>query len=437
MTHQTLLNKNVVVVGLGKTGLSCVPFLLKQGAHVKAMDTRKSLNIDVSVPVYLGGLSQDWLNEAELIVVSPGVSLATPEIHAAINNGKDVIGDVELYARLTATPILAVTGSNGKSTVVTLLHEMLQASGYKTGLAGNIGTPVLELLDKELDVVVLELSSFQLETTHSLQAEVACVLNVTEDHMDRYDSFESYKSAKQRIYDGAKICVYNADDQATYPNQLTNEQSTITFSEKETTTGFGLTHEPLAVTLEGSTFVNSEQCGLAGLHNLSNVQAASAMALAFGADEEAIKLTIATFKGLPHRCQKVSDKFGVSWINDSKATNVGAALAAIHGFREVTLGQLILIMGGDAKQADLSELKPALQNDVDHLFTLGKDAILFSELTQANQRVNDLDEAVRGARKAANSGDTVLLSPACASIDMYKNYQERGEHFARAVEALQ
>ena len=429
----TLANKNVIVIGMGLSGQSCIQFLLAKGANVVAMDSREELSLRYQVPIYLGPFDQARLMAADLIVVSPGVDLNTPEIDAAIKAGKKVVGDIELFAHFNRVPVIAITGSNGKTTVTHLVTEMCKQAGKKVFMGGNVGIPALELLEKDADIIVLELSSFQLETTFSLCADVATVLNISEDHLDRHGSLENYRQAKLRIFNQAKHAVLNRDDQLALPAQA---HKTTSFGLSNSQTGFSWDSANSTILLDQTVFLQSDDCLLSGQHNMLNIQAAAALAMAVGVDQQSIKTAAKQFGGLPHRCETVAVIDGVRWVNDSKATNVGATLAALEGLRPKVTGKLILIAGGDGKNADFSPLAKCLDESVEHLITLGKDGEKIAKLSKQSQRVADLTQAVSQAAKFAESGDLVLLSPACASLDMFASYQQRGEQFAIAVKAL-
>lgn len=433
MRFSTLKNQNVVVVGLGLTGLSCVRFLMAQGAKVSAMDTRASLAIQLDIPLLLGELDVQRLLDCDLVVISPGVSLNHPAIEAALTANVDVIGDIELFARFNQLPVLAVTGSNGKSTVASLLGAMYEASSISALLGGNIGIPALELLDKPAELIILELSSFQLETISSLRPLVACMLNLTDDHLDRHGDVAIYRQAKLRIYHNASHSVCNRDDPATWPP---GPPPDLMFGLSVASTGFSWDQTIQAITYNAEVFLTSQECLLVGDHNMLNIQAACAMALLAGLPLKAIKHGAKTFAGLAHRCQTVSVRNQVRWINDSKATNVGATIAAIAGLQSVCHGKLLLIAGGDGKGADFMPLKPLLTQSVDELITLGKDGPRLAKLKAGSHQVTTLQQAVKLAATLARQNDTVLLSPACASLDMFANFQQRGEHFMAAIEEL-
>lgn len=433
MSSLNLLDKNVVVVGLGLTGLSCVRFLATKGANVIAMDSRKELTISIDVPLYLGTFDPHVLCKAHLIVLSPGIDLAHPAIQIALNAGVRVIGDIELFACFNHKPLIVITGSNGKSTVTSIVAEMFQAAGKKVLLGGNIGIPALDVLEQEADMVVLELSSFQLETTSSLKPLVATLLNLSDDHLDRHGDRETYGRIKQKVYHRASYKVCNRDEAGTYPQ---NDKADLMFGLSPCEQGFSWSEEDSSILLDGESFVESKDCLLVGAHNMLNIQAAAAVSMLAGLPLAAIKEGAMRFGGLVHRCQTVSMYNNVRWINDSKATNVGATLAAIQGLLASCQGKLILIAGGEGKGADFSPLRETLNNSVDILITLGKDGEQIAQLKVGSLRVASLEQAVQEAAKLASARDTVLLSPACASLDMFASYQQRGECFSKAVQEL-
>ncbi|MFT4994068.1 MAG: UDP-N-acetylmuramoylalanine--D-glutamate ligase [Paraglaciecola sp.] len=433
MSSLKVLDKNVVVVGLGLTGLSCVRFLAAKGAKVSAMDSRKELSIAIDVPLYLGEFDPLVLCKADLLVLSPGIDLAHPVIQIALNAGVRVIGDIELFACFNHTPLIVITGSNGKSTVTSIVAEMFQAAGKKVFLGGNIGIPALDILDQEADMIVLELSSFQLETTFSLKPLVATLLNLSDDHLDRHGDSETYGKIKQKIYQGARYKVCNRDQASTYPR---NDQADLMFGLSACEQGFSWSEQDKSILFDGHCFIQSKDCLLVGAHNMLNIQAAAAVSLLAGLSLDAIKQGAMSFGGLAHRCQTVSMYNNVRWINDSKATNVGATVAAIQGLRGTCQGKLILIAGGEGKGADFSSLRDILNSSVDVLITLGKDGDQIAQLKAGSLLVASLEQAVQEAAKLASAQDTVLLSPACASVDMFVNYQQRGDCFSKAVGVL-
>ncbi|MEP0174888.1 MAG: UDP-N-acetylmuramoyl-L-alanine--D-glutamate ligase [Paraglaciecola sp.] len=433
MTKLNLANKKIVVVGMGLTGLSCVRFLKAKGAKVTAMDSRSELALKLDVPLFLGPFDGSRLNKADLIVLSPGIDLHLPVIQNAIQSGVQVIGDIELFAQFNETPVIAITGSNGKSTVTHLVVEMCKAAGKKVLMGGNIGIPVLDLLEKPADIIVLEISSFQLETTYSLAPLAATVLNISEDHLDRHGDLEAYQTIKLSIYQHAKNIVCNRDDILSYP---INSKPALTFGTSNSSNGFSWDKQHNRILLNQLAYLDAQSCLLVGDHNMLNIQAAAALAKVTGIEDEYIKQGAREFGGLPHRCQTVSLVKDIRWINDSKATNVGATLAAIKGLMSDVKGQLILIAGGEGKEADFTPLNECIGESVDALITLGKDGKQIRSAKSASYSVTSIQQAVQQAAKLANSGDIVLLSPACASLDMFVSYQQRGDCFANAVKEL-
>lgn len=437
-----LTAKRIVVVGLGQSGLATVRFLLSKGIKPVLMDTRKQpagleqIAAEKVDGIYLGELDANRLAQMELIIVSPGLSVKHPALRFAKLQGAKVIGDVELFACYNTKPVVAITGSNGKSTVTKLTEAMLQHSGIQALAAGNIGLPVLDALAKtETEVYVLELSSFQLETTANLQLVAAANLNVSADHLDRYQDLADYAAAKQRIYQHSALAVYNADDALTIPTVATQ---VLALSLTDSSSGYGIVqHQGQDYLLvAGEPLLPVTEMSLFGKHNQFNALAAAALALAAGASRQAIASTLRSFRGLAHRCELVAERHGVRWVNDSKGTNIGATLAALAGLRSSVAGKLILIAGGDAKGADLTELQPALQRDVQQLITLGQDGPAIAALLPDSIQVKTIQQAVKTAASLAQPGDMVLLSPACASLDMFKSYADRGEQFAAAVREL-
>ncbi|MDP5458927.1 UDP-N-acetylmuramoyl-L-alanine--D-glutamate ligase [Alishewanella sp. SMS8] len=437
-----LTAKRIAVVGLGLSGLATVRFLLAQGIKPVLMDTRKQPAGLEQIPVekvdgiYLGELDANRLAQMELIIVSPGLSVKHPALRFARLQGAKIIGDVELFAHFNHKPVLAITGSNGKSTVTMLTTAMLQQSGIKAVAAGNIGLPVLEAINhNDAEVFVLELSSFQLETTDSLAVVASVNLNISADHLDRYNTIAEYAAAKQRIHRHSQLAIYNADDRMTQPAQ---SQAGLALSLKPNASGYGIVQHQQApwLLVEGEPLLPVAEMSLFGEHNQFNALAAAALALAAGASRAALAATLRTFSGLAHRCELVTELHGVRWVNDSKATNIGATLAALAGLRPGIQGKLILIAGGDAKGADVQELQTVLQQDVQHLITLGQDGPAIAALKTDSVQVKTLQQAVSAAAAFAKAGDMVLLSPACASLDMFKSYADRGEQFAKAVKEL-
>nr|WP_155551692.1 UDP-N-acetylmuramoyl-L-alanine--D-glutamate ligase [Stutzerimonas degradans] len=437
-----------IVVGLGKSGMSVVRHLARRGLPFAVADTRANppelATLKAQYPgveVRCGELDVEFLCRASELLVSPGLAIATPALQAAAARGVKLSGDIDLFAREAKAPIVAITGSNAKSTVTTLVGEMAAAAGRKVAVGGNLGTPALDLLDDGVELYVLELSSFQLETTDQLNAEVATCLNVSEDHMDRYSGLPAYHQAKHRIFRGARQVVINRDDRLSRP--LIGEDVPVwSFGlGKPDFKGFGLLEEggEKYLAFQFETLMPVTELKIRGAHNQANALAALALGHAVGLPFDAMLQTLRSFAGLAHRCQWVGERGGVAFYDDSKATNVGAALAAIDGLGADIPGKLVLIAGGDGKGADFSALHAPVARYCRAVVLLGRDAdVLAAALDGAAPllRVRTLEEAVQQAAACATAGDAVLLSPACASLDMFKNFEERGRLFAAAVEAL-
>jgi len=434
-----LADVNYLVVGLGLTGYSVAAYLLEHGYRCRAQDTRDippylaqlRSRFD-SVDFHAGALTAELTAWADVIVVSPGLSIRQAELADAVKAGKSLLGDVELFARLVTKPVVAITGSNGKSTVTTLVGEMIAQDQQKVAVGGNLGVAALDLLEQDADIYVLELSSYQLETTSSLKPRVAAVLNLCEDHLDRYTDYAEYVEAKLRIYNNASLCVSNLDDA-----QTRHDADDVCFSLDPSSdaefrlienNGFWLGHD-------GEAWIGVDQLKVSGRHNWSNCLAAMAIAYSLGVSREAIVAAMQNFAGIPHRSQWVAEIDGVEWINDSKATNVGAARASIEGRSR----PVVLIAGGQSKGADMSFMTDAISNKVKLVLLFGEDAERLQQAWEGSsriERVRDMREAVRRAYEFAVAGDCVLLAPACASFDMYEKFEKRGEDFMQRVEEL-
>ena len=454
-----LSGKKALVLGLGDTGLSCARWLAARGAEVSVADSRASppnttrlAELLPQVPLHTGPFDDARLMAAELLVVSPGVPLADPAVARAIAAGVEAVGDVELFARAIAAlnarrehpmRMIAITGSNGKSTVTAMCGDMCRMAGLTTCVAGNIGLPVLDaLLEIEQGLAatpqawVLELSSFQLETTSSLNADAATVLNLSEDHMDRYPDMDAYAAAKARIFSGDGVQVLNRDDPRTLAMALPGRH-VVSFGLDRCPTdeNFGLCEDELC--LGGDMLMPLSALPVAGLHNAANALAALALTRALGLPMEALLRGLVHFKGLPHRVEKIAEIDGVTWYDDSKGTNVGATEAALYGMGRK---KAVVILGGDGKGQDFGPLKAAVEANARAVVLIGRDAPKI-EAAIAGSGVEtrpaaSLEEAVEQASRLARPGDAVLLSPACASFDMFRNYVHRAEVFVEAVKKL-
>ncbi len=460
-----LSGKKILVLGLGDTGLSCARWLAARGAQVSVADSRDAppharrlAELLPLVPLHTGPFDDVRLQAAEMLVVSPGVPLAEPAVARAIAAGIEAVGDVELFVRAiralnaqraessnSSGPmrVLAITGSNGKSTVTAMCGDMCRMVGLATCVAGNIGLPVLDAL-AEIEqgmtpapqVWVLELSSFQLETTSSLNADAATVLNLSEDHMDRYPDMDAYAAAKARIYSGNGVQVVNRDDPRSLAMALPGRH-VVSFGLDRCPRdeNFGLCEDELC--LGGDMLMPLSALPVAGLHNAANALAALALTRALGLPMEALLRGLVHFKGLPHRVEKVAEIDGVTYYDDSKGTNVGATEAALYGMGS---RKAVVILGGDGKGQDFGPLKAAVEANARAVLLIGRDAPLIAAAIAGSgvetQRAASLQEAVEAAQRLAHPGDAVLLSPACASFDMFRNYIHRAEVFIDAVNKL-
>ena len=432
----------VLVVGLGETGYSVVQFLQETPIKFAVIDSRKNPPLLDSmrqqmpdVALFCGAFNQAAFDVATHLIVSPGVSLQEPILQKAVMSGIRVMSDIDVFACATDKPVIAITGSNGKSTVTTMMGDLGKAAGVKTAIGGNLGTPALNLLQQNADVYVLELSSFQLERTTALNAAAATVLNVTPDHLDRHDGMAAYAEEKQRVYRGDGALILNADDEWVAAMAVA-DRPIYRFSIQKHADFYLDNDQDGSLMFAGQALMLASELPLEGSHNIANALAALALGYAVGLDLKAMCDALKTFKGLPHRMQKVAQINGVSWVNDSKATNVGAAIAALQGYQH----KVVLLAGGDAKGADMADLVPMVEARCKSVIVMGKDAELIRHAVESYVPVfsaANMREAVAIAAQQAQSGETVLLSPACASLDQYKSYADRGNKFTQAVMELQ
>lgn len=433
---------NIVVVGLGKTGFSVARFLFDNGFKFTVVDSRSEppfieelLKINPDILVETGAFASTAFLKGTHLVVSPGISLDEQVIQLALLEGAVILSDIDLFACVVSEPVIAITGSNGKSTVTVLLGEMATASGKITAIGGNLGTPALEIIKENTELYILELSSFQLERTSALKTIAATVLNVTPDHLDRHLDINAYAEQKQRVFNGTGVMVLNADD-ALVMSMQDKSRKTVTFS-METNADYHLDLiEGIEYIFHGrKQLLAVADLALDGRHNVANAMAALALGNAVKLPEQIMCATLRAFQGLAHRMQRVAEINGVIWINDSKATNIGACIAALKGYQH----RIILIAGGDAKGADMRDLAEVVKNNVKAVILMGKDANLIERALMDSvpvHKAESIEHAVTIAAKLAESGESVLLSPACASLDQFKSYQERGEKFSSAVRKL-
>lgn len=450
MTTATTLpvQSYTLVVGLGQTGLACARFLHERGEFFVVVDSRlhppgiEELRREMSeVPVYPGRFDAEVFGHASRMVLSPGVAPQEPVISNAMEQGIEVLGDVELFARYASAPVVAITGSNGKSTVTALLGEMARSAGKQVLVGGNIGTPALALLEQPVpDLYVLELSSFQLEVTSSLNCRAAVVLNVSEDHLDRHGDLANYAAIKSRIYRGDGVMVINSDD-PTVTAMVSAGREVVRFSlgKPQQINDFGLYERNGENWLArgDSLLMRSTEVRIPGRHNLANALAALALGEACGLPMTPMLQSLREFPGLPHRCQWVAEIAGVNYYDDSKGTNIGATMAAIEGMPGE---KVVLIAGGQGKGQDFSLLREAIANRAQAVVLIGEDASLLARALEGTVNLKNagtMDDAVSQAAALAQPGDSILLSPACASFDMFRNYIERGGRFVAAVKGIE
>lgn len=441
----------MLVVGLGASGVSALRYLAKQGARLVVTDSRaapagiEALRAEFpQVEFWLGALDAPRpLTRFVEAVVSPGIGPRTAFVRELSDAGVPVIGDIELFARAANAPVVGITGSNGKSTVTTLVGAMAQAAGLRVKVGGNLGTPALDLLGDDTQLYVLELSSFQLETTQSLACAAAAYLNLSEDHLDRHGSMSHYAAVKARIFRGARVIVVNRDDAAVMEEVAKARDALDAAGTQCVSFGLDAPAKPKNYGLreqDGASWLcrgaaSVQPCAslrIPGLHNAANALAALALADAVGVPREASLQALQTFAGLPHRCEVVAIRHGITWLNDSKGTNVGSTLAALQGLD----APIVWLGGGQGKGQDFTPLARPLADK-------GRAALLFGQDAQAIEdaiygalpvyREADMSAALARAKAIAQPGDRVLLSPACASLDQFRNYVERGERFAQWV----
>ena len=447
-SKQTLLAQYsaATVVGLGLSGYSVVRYLRARGLEVRVVDSREEppLSNDFTaefpdVDVQFGAFELGQLNCQHLIVASPGIALSEPMLKQAKQDGAHIVGDVELFLQENTAPVIAITGSNGKSTVTTLVGEMCRSASMNPLVAGNIGKPVLDALtdSQSYDVAVLELSSFQLETTHQVPAESVAILNISADHMDRYDSMGDYVLSKARIIRGAKRAVLPKHDE--WMAQITNVSQILGFDLEEPSNDddFGLIRKSGKRYLaKGSQRLMAlREIPLVGLHNVKNVLSAFALVDFLKLPLDSLVSAVKSFKGLDHRMQTVANSNDVVWVNDSKATNIGATASALNSLEK----PVVWIAGGQGKGADFTELKSVSMQNIKHLILIGEDAQKIATALAGVLSISHADgmpDAVAKAAKLAASGDIVLLSPACASFDMFRGFEHRGDEFAQCVANL-
>jgi UDP-N-acetylmuramoylalanine--D-glutamate ligase len=444
------MTKTILMIGLGKTGFSIARHLQATGQDFIAYDTRlepadlkKFQELYPNIEVFCHDYPPQLLEKIDKIICSPGVALHEEILQEAMAKNIPIQNDLDCLMELIDAPVIGITGSNGKSTVTTLVGLMCQAQGLNTAIGGNLGTPVLDLYyaNPHYDIWVLELSSFQLLHMQHLKLKAATILNVSPDHIDYHGSMDAYVSAKQRIYENTDMLIYNRDDELSAPkSRALHEESFGLSSPKKNQWGILNTEHGQVIAFEDSVYLSVNELKIKGRHNWLNAMAASALAKYVGVSDVAIKQVLKDFPGLEHRTQWVSHRQGITFINDSKGTNLGATYAAIEGLGPtLNHGKIVLIAGGQGKGADFTPMRTLLEKYVRYVVLIGQDAKLLEQQWQNTvemQCAATLLEAVNMANEKAQAGDIVLLSPACASLDMFKNYEDRGQQFEKLVKGL-
>ena len=438
-----------VVAGLGISGVSAVNFLHERGYQVAVTDSRAHPpghdQIPAGIQTSFGQLDTELLLQAEEIILSPGLAPQLPEIQQAIAKGIPVVGDIQLLRRATEVPIVAITGSNAKSTVTTLIGLMAKEAGKKVAVGGNLGRPALDLLKDQPELIILELSSFQLETTSLLNAEVAVVLNMSEDHLDRHGDMLGYHAAKHRIFQGVKKVVFNRDDALSrplVPDAVPVQSFGLNAPDMNQYGVLRDTDGTLWLARGRERLLKSTEMYIQGTHNIANALACLALGEAIGLPLNSMLETLKSFKGLAHRCEYVDTVNNVRYYNDSKGTNIGATLAAIEGLGAAIAprkGKVVVILGGQGKGQDFKALRAAVQQYVKTVVLIGEDALKIEQSIEGSTEIlkaATLQEAVQLCHAKADAEDVVLLSPACASFDMFKGYDDRGHQFVACVKAL-
>lgn len=437
MTHN-YFGKKILILGIGLTGISCLYFFLKKGIKPRIMDESQHpiyLNrVPRDIKYSLGILKKTWILESDLIIISPGIPLFKPILIQARLLGINIISDIELFSREAKFPIISITGTNGKSTVATMVKKIAKESGYNVVLGGNIGYPVLNMLNQLANLYIIELSSFQLESTFTLKSKISVVLNISEDHSNRYPSgFQQYKKVKLSIYNKSEICVINSNEKLNIA--IKKFQKCITFGSnisdyyilKEDKNSF-LCHKEKRIIHTKKTLLN-------GFHNYTNALVALAISDQMKFPRKHAIKVLNNFLNLPHRLQNIRYYRGVTWINDSKSTNVNSTKAALDTLK--TQGTIWLLLGGDSKFANFNILKNDFNKLKIKIYCFGKDRVYLSKICENKSVcIDNLIEAVKSIEKKVVSGDVVLLSPGCSSLDQFSNFQERGNFFIKLVKEI-
>lgn len=444
-TDLNLANRSIIIFGMGTTGLSVARFLTSMNIPFAMADTRKSpenlsqiKTLYPKINLFLGPLLEEYFTDTDLVITSPGISSKDPNLQAFHDRGIQIIGDLELFLSSTEATVVAITGSNGKSTVTTLVGEMALASGLKVSFGGNLGTPMLDLLVKNSEIYVLELSSFQLELISDMRGAIVCLLNVSADHMDRYNSIEDYAKAKQNIFLGASKVIVNRQDQLANCSLSAGSILTTFGLDIPNYGDFGVmkTDDGSKLCCGKNHLIQVSEIAIQGRHNQANALAAMAIGSSVGFDQKAMISILLSFKGLAHRCEVVTTINGVLYVDDSKGTNVGATVAAIESYGSLLTRNIVLLAGGQGKNQDFSDLQSAVEKFVKYGVVFGENADQIEEALHPVTevlRAGSLDNAVKIAKQVAIAGDIVLLSPACSSFDAFSGFEHRGQHFQSAV----
>lgn len=431
--------KKILILGMGLTGISCIDFFLKKGIIPKIIDESKHPKNFIKVPkniqYSLGNLEHEWILESDLIIISPGISSFRPILIKARIIGIEIISDIELFCRETTVPIISITGTNGKSTVATMITKIAKNAGYKSFLGGNIGFPVLKMLDKKADLYIIELSSFQLENTFTLKSKIAVVLNISEDHINRYpQGFQQYKKTKVSIYHQAEICILNSNDKLNHLIQMKN-CNCISFGTSKSDYHIYSENNDEFLCFKNKKILNTREISLYGNHNHTNALVSIAISDAMRFPIKKTINVIKNFQNLPHRFQIIKNSRGIEWINDSKSTNVNSTEVALNSVKKT--GTIRLLLGGDSKSGNFNKLKIYFQQLKIKIYCFGKDGVEISKICKKKSIVvKNLKEAMILISKQVESGDTVLLSPGCSSLDQFSNFEERGNLFIKLTKEI-
>lgn len=433
-------DKKILILGMGLTGISCINFFLKKGIQAKIIDDSEHPphfnKIPKNIEYSLGNIEHKWILESDLIVISPGISSFKPILIKARLLNIEIISDIELFAREVSSPVISITGTNGKSTVATMITEIAKNSGYRVFLGGNIGLPVLQILNKTADLYIIELSSFQLENTFSLKSKVAVILNITEDHINRYpEGFQQYKKVKLSIYNRSEICIVNSDDKIM--KFLRNKcKKWINFGTKKSKYQVLCKNKYAILCKNNKKILNVSQTKLNGFHNYNNALVSLAISDVMKFPRSSTIKTLKNFSGLPHRFQIIKYHNGITWINDSKSTNVNSTKVALECLLN-TKKRIILLLGGDGKSSNFSILKNYFKKLNIKIYCFGKDGINLSKIYKKKSTyVENLKKAMLLISNQVISGDIVLFSPGCSSLDQFSNFEERGNMFIKLTKEL-